>query len=423
MIRPASGPSIVVSDHKRLEILYNISQAINSIFDIKELAKKVADEVFGVIRADRFLLMLKDERTSEFIPQIAIGRDEKEAELTVSRTMIERVTTEGVSILVRDTYKDSFFREAQSLISKNICSILCAPLWSKEGIIGLIYVDSGTREKNFSEDELSLFTAIGNQVAAAFQNIRMQEKLWKKKRIERELEIAAEIQQSFLPRSFPSCAGYGFGIESIPAQNVGGDFYDCFSISAEKIGLVVGDVSGKGVPAALYMARLISEFKIMSMNFTGSALVMSEMNKRFREIAIGGNFVSATYLVLDINSGTINYTMAGCHPILFYNNKKDMIMEIETCGGPILGIGEGVFKEESLIFGSGDMAILYTDGVIEAKNSAREEFGISKLKDTVIKFKNFKADEIAEKVVEAVFEFSEKRELSDDLTLLVLKKG
>ncbi len=423
MVKAPQGPSFKVSDQKKLEILYNISQATNSIFDLKELTEKVAEEILGVINADRFLLMLKDEKTSQMIPQMAIGRDKGEVELSISRTMVERVTTEGVSILVRDISRDTRFKQAQSLILKKITSCLCAPLWSKEGIIGLIYVESKQSGKSFSEDELELFTAIGNHAAGAFQNIRMQEKLWQKKRIERELEIAAIIQQSFLPQDFPSCHGYSFGVKSIPAQNVGGDFYDCFSLSSNRIGLVVGDVSGKGIPAALYMARFLNEFKIASVNFSEPGLLMKEMNDRFKDIVVRGSFVSAAYLILELDTGILHYCLAGCHPVLLYQNKEKTVKELGGCSGQILGIGEGVFKDENIFLGCGDMAVLYTDGVIEVKGRKKEEFGLERLKKEILRVKDLPPAEAAERIVQGVFEFSGREELSDDLTLLVLKRG
>ena len=423
MIRPPQGPSIIPDEHKKLDVLYNISQATSSIFDVRELTEKVAEELLKVVNADRFLLMLKDEKGSEIVPQMAIGRDKREVELSISRTMVQHVTTKGVSILVRNALDDSRFQKAQSLISKNIRSILCAPLWSKEGIIGLIYVDSKKGGRSFSEDELELFTAIGNQVAVAFQNIRTQEKLWQKKRVERELEIAASIQQSFFPSTFPSCPNYNFGVRTMSAHNVGGDFYDCFNLSQKRIGVVIGDVSGKGIPAALYMARFISEFKVASVNFPKPAVLLTEINKKFKGIVKGGNFVSASYLVLELDTGSVTYALAGAHPILLYRKKEKDIKELSTGFGQILGVGEGVFGDESIGLECGDMAVVYTDGVIEAKDRDRNEFGVERLKEAIIRFNGLPADEIVEQTLDSIVKFSQGEELSDDLTLLVLKKG
>jgi sigma-B regulation protein RsbU (phosphoserine phosphatase) len=418
MIRQAKGPSIATNDHRKLEILYNISGALSSIFDVKELTEKVAREILKLIDAERFLLMLKDEKTSEITPQIAIGRDGGEVDLEISQTMVKRVVTEGISILVPNVASDPRFQSAQSLILRNIASLLCAPLWSKEGIIGLIYVDTRDSLKSFSEDELELFRTIGNQVALAFQNIRNQERLWQKKRMERELEIAAKIQQSFLPHSFPSCSGYSFGVRSIAAQNVGGDFYDCFKVSEGRIGIVVGDVSGKGVPAALYMARFLSEFKIASLSFPSAGSLLAEMNRRLKEMVMPGSFISAVYLILEIDTGVLNYALAGCHPILLYKRKGNNIVELTSPEGQILGVGDGLFKDETTTIACGDIVVLYTDGVIECKR----DFGMDRLKDVIVKSKNFGANEITERIVKCLFEFSKGEEFLDDLTLVVLKR-
>lgn len=423
MIRPPSLPLAAVSEHKKLKIIYDISQAVSSVFGLKELMEKVAGLVLEVIKADRFLLMLRDEKTGEIVPQMAIGRDKREVEIGISQTMVRRVTSEGVSILVRNTREDLRFREARSLILKNISSILCAPLLSKEGILGLIYVDSSQETISFSEDELELFTAIGNQVAVAFKNIRMQEKLWQKKRVEKELEIAARIQQSFLPRIFPDCPGYKFGVKSFPAHNVGGDFYDCFNLSPGKLGLVVGDVSGKGIPAALYMARFLSEFKIAAVNFSKPHLLLGEINRRFKEIVVGGNFVSAVYLILELEAGTLNYALAGSHPLLLYQDKEKTVKELGSSGGQILGIGEGSFKDEVTALETGDMVVLYTDGLLEAKNRNKEEFGLGRLKEVILRYKGLPVEEIMEKIIEDVSKFSQGQEPADDLTLVVFKKG
>lgn len=421
MIRPPSLPLAAISEHKKLEIIYNISQAVSSIFDLKELMEKVAGLVLEVIKADRFLLMLRDEKTGEIVPQMAIGNDKREVEIGISQTMVRRVTSEGVSILVRNTREDLHFREAQSLILKNIRSILCAPLLSKEGILGLIYVDSSQETISFSEDELELFTAIGNQVAVAFKNIRMQEKLWQKKRMEKELEIAARIQQSFLPRIFPASPGYKFGVKSFPAYNVGGDFYDCFNLAPNKLGLVVGDVSGKGIPAALYMARFVSEFKIAALNFPKPHLLLAEINRKLRDIVLGGNFVSAAYLILELDSGTLSYALAGSHPLLLCQDKEKVIKELVSSGGQVLGIRDGSFKDEVIKLSVGDMVVLYTDGLIEAKNRNKKEFGLDRLKEVILRYKGLPVEEIMEKIIEDVSKFSQGQDPVDDLTLLVLK--
>ena len=420
MIRPPSFSP--VSEHKKLEIVYNISQAISSIFDLKELMEKVAGLVLEVIKADRFLLMLRDEKTGEIVPQMAVGRDKKEVEIGISQTMVRRVTGEGVSVLVRNTRQDPRFREARSLILKNICSILCVPLLSKDGILGLIYIDSNKETVSFSEDELELFTAIGNQVAVAFNNIRMQEKLWQKKRMEKELEIAARIQQSFLPRIFPTCPGFRFAVKNLPAHNVGGDFYDCFCLSADKVGLVMGDVSGKGVPAALYMARFVSEFKIAALNFSKPSLLLTEINRRFREIVVGGNFVSAIYLILELDSGLLSYALAGSHPLLLYLDKEKTVKELSSSAGQILGLGESFFKDEVITLERGNVVVLFTDGLIEAKNRNKEEFGLERLKEGILRCKGLPVEEIMEKIIEDVSKFSQSQEQVDDLTLLVLKR-
>lgn len=425
IIKPLpSSAELYTKEHKKLQIVYNISKAISAILDHEKLVEKVMELLFDIIEAERILIILKDQSTGKLIPKMAKRRDGSlEKEMTVSQTMVNRVVSEGLSVLVSDAQHDERFKQAQSLILKGVRSVMCVPLWSKETIFGLLYVDSHAIKSMFCEEDLDLLTAIGNQVAVALENLEAQEELFKKRRFEHELEMAADIQQSFLPSAFPEITGFKFAAKSIPALNVGGDFYDFFELPEGKWGFVVGDVAGKGIPAALYMARFISDFhRLLSVSFDVTQL-LSNMNDLLLERTKGDTFVAATYVVLDTKASCLFFSRAGHHPPKVFRTEEGKVVDLVSPPGAPLGVSEKAsFEKGQIPLSRGDIVIVYTDGLSEAQNERKEFLGEERLNQIIKKYHKLPPDEMINQILMEVSEYMGGTQQQDDQTILVIKK-
>ncbi|MFC1644043.1 SpoIIE family protein phosphatase, partial [Candidatus Omnitrophota bacterium] len=241
----------------------------------------------------------------------------------------------------------------------------------------------------------------------------------KREIIEKELDIAKDIQQSFLPTKIPSVRGIDVSVRMETAQQVGGDLYDMIQMDEDKLGVMVGDVSGKGVPAALYMARLVSVFTACAREGTPREVV-KHVNDRL--VSEGGSnlFVTLTYMVFDTESRTVTFAVGGHPPtILIEPDGNVKLLDVEE--GLPLGLVEGGFSEGKWEYKPGSLFVLYTDGVTEAKNTHEEMFTQERLVELVKTFKGLSAEEVIDSIHGAVADFAGKAKQYDDITVMAIK--
>ncbi|WP_424353988.1 SpoIIE family protein phosphatase [Methanobacterium sp. MBAC-LM] len=236
-----------------------------------------------------------------------------------------------------------------------------------------------------------------------------------------ELEIAHEIQESFLPQEMPNLDGYDIFAINLPAKEVGGDFYDFIPISKDKIGVTIADVSGKSVPAALFMAVSRTILRAKAMGNSNAAEVIKDANKLIAEDSDTGMFVTLFYAILDLKNKTMEYVNAGHNnPVLFI--RKTETMECLNAKGIALGAIDTIELEEKQIdLESGDVIVFYTDGVTEAMNDKEEFFGQKRLYKLIRSYYNLSAEDIVNKIKEEVISFSQNQSQFDDITLMVIK--
>jgi len=240
--------------------------------------------------------------------------------------------------------------------------------------------------------------------------------------MENELLIARRIQQSFLPKGYPELPFLEFAAKCNPAKHVGGDFYDFVQLEGEKIGVVIGDVSGKGVPAALYMARTISEFRTASRMHNEVAATLKSLNEVFAKEGMEKSFITMQYLMTDLNSRRLFYSNGGHNAILHFIKKEKRIDEVDTEGGMPIGIMEDIdFDNKEIHLDRGDTLLLYTDGISEAMDKKDREFGLDRVKDIIINNSELRAEEILSKVFDEIARFSKGMPQHDDMTMIVIK--
>ncbi len=239
--------------------------------------------------------------------------------------------------------------------------------------------------------------------------------------LSRELIVAARIQKSLLPAEIPSIPGLQIAAVSLPARHVGGDFYDIFPLPNRKWGVCVGDVSGKGVPAALFMAKAISEFRREADSSSPSAVV-KRLNVKITGGQSSGLFLTLLYLVLEPMTGRFFFSNAGHEPVFFYEKSKHSVQLLSTGKGTPLGIdSDGTFDERQQVVSSGDILLLQSDGVKEAMNSKREIFGIGRIKSVLSGSASLAPDVLIDHLLKRVQEFVQNAPQHDDLTVVCIK--
>ncbi len=415
---------------KNLSILYKSGNIFNSILNEENLIVKIVDMVMEVIHADRYVILFRDEKTQELVPRIVKRSEQRKgySPIAISRSIVETVLKEQVGVICAHTGLDDRFKNAESFYAYGIKSAMCVPIAIKNQILGLIYCDSLIKISHFEEDDLKLLTAIASQAAIALENARLYREIRDQERIKHELQIAREIQQILLPRTFPKIEGFDFSFRSLPAQEVGGDYYDWFWVSPEKLALVIADVSGKGVPGALVMAMFRSTLKSRALGATSTAALLKEVNNLLVPDMKQDMFISAILAFLDVKQKTLTFSRAGHLPLIVYRGTDVQLHEFSP-KGIALGFSKwedhDMPEETTLSLKKGDQVILYTDGVEEAQDAKQQSYGKEKfletLKGIITLIGNQKTHIIMERILDRIAEHAQDEPQADDITLGLIK--
>lgn len=277
---------------------------------------------------------------------------------------------------------------------------------------GRIEFRSGTKELDL------LASTINRQLE---EIVKESDAKIERKKIEHELTIAHSIQESFLPARHPQLGGIDIAAKAVPALQVGGDFYDFISLDEDRLGLVIADVSGKGIPAALLMALSCALIRVISAESISLKEVLEKTNNRIQEYATEGYFVTVFYGILDLANKNLQYIRAGHNPPLLYMRSSDEFVFLKGKGAG-LGVVEDIYLETRHIeMSTGDILVLFTDGVTEAINPQEEEFGVERLGHLVRNHRNESATDIVEKISQELDSFVSGEPQFDDITFMVVK--
>jgi len=339
----------------------------------------------------------------------------------ISTAVRDRVINEKSSVLVRDAQLDDAFKGRMSIVEQKVHSMMAAPLQTKERIIGLLYVESPYILREFTKDDLSLLTLMANVAAFHIENKRLTEIEQAERIMKRDLDQAAGIQTGMLPDKAPQMEGADLAGFNAACRTVGGDYYDFFQYTDQKVGLTLGDVSGKGMPASLIMMALHARVQVLAEDPGNLGSFMARLNKATCARCPSNRFITFFFSVFDVSTGDLAFANAGHNPPILVRANGDA--EMIEGGGPVLGILPiAPYSEMHTHLNQGDMIVLYSDGVTEATNHQYDEFGEDRFIDVLKANRTKPAAQIVDVVNKALAEFAAGAPQADDITLVVAKR-
>jgi phosphoserine phosphatase RsbU/P len=396
-----------------MQALIHAGQELAENRPLADLFPLILDLSIQAVNAQRGVLLLLEG------DQLA-AKAHKGDGFRISTAVRDRVLREKSSMLVRDAQLDDAFKGRMSIVEQKVHTMMAVPLETKDRCIGLIYVDSPFILREFTKNDLSLLTVMANVAAIRIEHARLAEVEAAERIMQRDLSQAAEIQGGMLPARAPEIAGLDLAGFNVPCRTVGGDYYDFFPYGAS-VGLALGDVSGKGMPASLMMMALHARVHVLAESPGNLGGFMARLNKATCATCPSNRFITFFFSVLDGASGELRFANAGHNPPVLLRASGDAQM-LEG-GGPVLGVLPiAPYSEQSANLASGDLLVLYSDGVTEANNPDFDEFGEERLIRALSENRARSAREIVDAVTAALKEFTAGAPQADDITLLVAKR-
>jgi len=364
-----------------LEIMKNLGRAVA----LDDVLPKVLDTLFTIfIQADRGFIILNDAEGQLKPRWVKTRRPDQEEMVRVSRTVLREVMQTREAIISLDAGSDARFELSQSIADFRIRSMIVAPLLNSEGEpIGAIQIDTVQQKGGFESKDLEILVGVANQAGIAIENAQLHEQMVLQRLVEQDLELASQVQKAFLPREAPKVPGYSFFQYYNPAQQIGGDYFDYIELDNNRIAIVIADVVGHGVAAAMFMAKLSAEARFAFATIDDPRLALASLNDRITALGVE-KFITMAVIVLDYVAHKANIVIAGHMPPIMLMQDKSIEEPGSDVGGPPLGIMSDIpFDTFEVAIQPGESLTLYTDGIFEAPNAEGAQFSIERVRQQV----------------------------------------
>lgn len=402
------------ADVKRMKALLDAGRELDANRPLPELFSIILDLAVKSVGAQRGVVMLQESGALRV-------KAAKGDEFLIPTAVRDQVMEQRNSVLTGDTSQDDALRGSMTIVAQRIKSLIAVPLQTKEKVIGLIYVDSPDVFRPFTYDDLTLLTVMANIAAVRIENTRLAEEEKEKEKMAEELRRAAEIQTNLLPRAAPQVEGFDIHGFSLACRSVGGDYYDYLPIPGGKWAIIVGDVAGKGMPAALLMSSLQARVQLLTEQADALGNIMTRLNRAVSASCPGNRFITFFLCIIDPQSDVVEYCNAGHNPP--YLLRSNGGVETLTVGGPVLGILKNFpYQAGSVSMNRGDTLVMFSDGVTEARSASDDEYGEEKLLAELEQVRGKSSREIVEFLYESLERFMGAAAASDDITLVVMRR-
>ena len=404
--------------------LHEITHALESSNNIDSLLEYIMQKSQKVMEAEAASLMLVIEEANELEFKVVLGPKATEVKpfrLPIGQGISGWVAQTGEAVLIPDAYSDSRFDPSFDKRSGFITrSMLCIPMIYQSKIVGVMTLINKLDGKPFNEDDQNLFTIFASQAALSIENARLLFAAIEKERLDKELQVAAEIQKLLIPQSIPESSFLDIAAEYIPCKEIGGDFYDIIKLDENRSIFVVADVSGKGIPGALVVSNMQATLRAFLEYSDDLIPVVSRLNEAIIRQTTSDRYITFFIGLYDHNNSSFSYINAGHNPPLLINT-KGKVRELKT-GGIFIGFMPWEFESETIKLHKDDTLVMYTDGLVEAMNSKEEEFEMVSLIKALKENPQKNSNDLKNEIISRVNAHIGTIPLSDDFTLLILRK-
>jgi sigma-B regulation protein RsbU (phosphoserine phosphatase) len=398
-----------------LESLYDLGLSLGGQLDLAALGDEVLYRSISLTDAGKGTLVLFDDG-GKLLFERSLGGDLLPADQFASWRL-----PEGEAVINNAAATVPTAGERLSSCQKCL-AVAISVLGRRLGVLAV--ADKESRDGgvlDFTPTDARLLSLFANQAAAAIETARLHKEAIEKERIERELELAAAIQREILPRSLPEIAGVELAAANLPTRQVGGDYYDFFPLSNGRLGFLVADVSGKGVPAALLVSTVHAAVHLSIDEAKTIVELVERIDRHLRRYAATRKFLTLFFGVIEPDSGILRYVSAGHNPALLVSASGEL-EHLDSTGVPVGMLPNSSWREETRTMQPGDLLAVYTDGLTEAVDGSDEEFGLERLERAIEKGRDLPAKRLCDEVLLKVADFARGMPQYDDQTLLLLRR-
>ncbi len=418
----SSDLRLSVKPETKLKAILEISKSLSRAANLEQVLDKTLEGLFRIFsQADEGFIMLRDQEKNKLVVKATKTRRKAEGDdqVHVSMTIVRKALDTSEGILSANALEDSRFKASESLSSLRIRSMICAPMLSKElGPLGVIQITTNDVGAQLRHEDLDLLISVAMQVGLAVENAYLYHQTSLQRDLERDLEFATQVQLGFLPKSRPKLPGYAFSDYYEPALRVGGDYFDYIQLPDGRMAVALADVAGKGVPAALLMARLYSSVRYHLLSHADLNIAMEDLNAEISVSGLGHRFITCVLMVIDPVTNQLTVVNAGHLPPL----RRNTAGLVEAIGATESGLPLGIlpnqtFQQTVFDLAPGESWLVFTDGVTEAMRMPKEIYGNKRL----MKFLEtgpVTIDELIKAVVDDVETYVEGQAQSDDICMV-----
>ena len=405
----------------KLNALLEITQALSKAVALAEVLPSVLDGLFKIfVQADRgFVVMATAD--GNLVPMgTKVRRQDSEDTIRISRTIVKQVMESKEAILSADAASDARFDMSQSIADFRIRSMMCAPLLDNDGnALGVLQIDTHDQRKRFQQEDLEVLASVAAQASVAIDNAQLHEESLRQREIERDLEVAHEVQRSFLPERPPQLDGYRFFNYYQPANHVGGDYYDYIPLPDGRVAVIVADVVGHGVAASLLMAKIAAEARYCLASESDVGVAVGKLNKAISDLNLD-RFITMIMVVLDPATHAVSIVNAG-HMAPMYRKTDG---SLEEPGDKVAGLPLGILDDveyavHQINLAAGESLTMYTDGLNECCNSSDVMYGIERLRSLLTAAESSTPDILGKTIIEDVRSYLAGGTQDDDMCLVV----
>jgi len=406
---------------ERLQTLNEVHEALARSVALGDLLDLILDRAFEALRPEEGAVFLKGKE-SEY--DCAASRSQRGADhrCLYSQALIREVAEKGLAALVLDAEMDDRFNQAASILNAGVRSLVAAPLLSPDGPLGMIVLGSTLSVRQFNEEDMQLLVSLASVAAMRIQNLRLTEEAAERKRLEREVRLARDIQMALLPQELPDVEGYVLHGGNLPSRGVSGDLFKVVAREeSEECYVFLADVSGKGIAASLLTASLealiASQIELGAATDSSCGLVSRLLFERTPPEKYATGFLG----ILDPKTGVVKYTNAGHNPGLVIRNDGTTDW-LESSGMPLGILPVGDYSTEEVVLEPGDTVFLYTDGITEAENPEEEEFGEERLEEACVRNRELSLEDMAETLESELEAYADGIPFADDRTFVMVRR-